>query len=98
MNDPVLDAAVKGDAPADALKLKGDAVEAEATTRTQIPPPVVAPAGAVTLIEPPDVVFGVHVIPPPPPPVELMVWLGQVPVMVTFVPATRLGVDVPVPP
>ena len=32
------------------------------------------------------------------PPVELIVWLGQVPEMVTLLPATRLGEDVPVPP
>ena len=31
-------------------------------------------------------------------PVELTVWLGQVPVIVTLVPATRAGVAVPVPP
>ena len=31
-------------------------------------------------------------------PVELTVWLGQVPVIVTLVPATRVGVAVPVPP
>ncbi len=36
--------------------------------------------------------------PPPPPPVAAIVWLGQVPEMVTFVPATKLGVVVPVPP
>ena len=30
--------------------------------------------------------------------VELTVWLGHVPVMLTLVPATRLGLDVPVPP
>lgn len=35
---------------------------------------------------------------PPPPPDELIVWLGHDPVMVTLVPATRLGVAVPVPP
>jgi hypothetical protein len=35
---------------------------------------------------------------PEPPPVELIVWLGHVPEMVTFVPATKLGVVVPVPP
>lgn len=34
----------------------------------------------------------------PPPPVELIVWLGHDPVMVTFVPATKAGVAVPVPP
>src|SRR5262245_23066809 len=32
------------------------------------------------------------------PPVLLIVWFGQVPVMVTLVPATRAGVAVPVPP
>lgn len=37
-------------------------------------------------------------VPPPPLAVELMVWLGQVPVMVTLVPATKAGVAVPVPP
>lgn len=92
----MIDAEEKVD-PADTLKLKEDADVSEATTTTTIPPLVVAPVGAGTLIEPPVVVFGVQVLPPPPP-VELMVWLGQVPVMVTFVPATRLGVDVPVPP
>ena len=30
--------------------------------------------------------------------VELIVWLGQVPVIVTLVPAIRAGVVVPVPP
>jgi hypothetical protein len=35
---------------------------------------------------------------PPPPPVALIVWFGQVPDTVTFVPATILGVLVPVPP
>lgn len=34
----------------------------------------------------------------PPGLLELMVWFGQVPVMVTLVPATKAGVDVPVPP
>jgi hypothetical protein len=34
----------------------------------------------------------------PPPPVELMVWFGKEPVMVTFVPATNDGIAVPVPP
>ena len=34
----------------------------------------------------------------PPPPDELIVWFGQVPVMVTLVPATSAGVAVPVPP
>jgi len=37
-------------------------------------------------------------MPPPPPPDELIVWLGQVPVIDTFVPATKDGVAVPVPP
>jgi hypothetical protein len=37
-------------------------------------------------------------MPPPPPPDELIVWFGQVPVMDTFVPATKDGVVVPVPP
>lgn len=36
--------------------------------------------------------------PEPPPPVELIVWLGHEPVMVTLVPATSPGVAVPVPP
>ena len=36
--------------------------------------------------------------PPPPPAVALMVWFGHVPEMLTFAPAMRLGVDVPVPP
>jgi hypothetical protein len=35
---------------------------------------------------------------PPPPPVALIVWFGQVPVIVTLVPATSAGVAVPVPP
>jgi hypothetical protein len=30
--------------------------------------------------------------------VAAIVWFGQVPVIVTFDPATRLGVDVPLPP
>ena len=34
----------------------------------------------------------------PPGLLELMVWFGQVPVMVTLVPAVKLGVAVPVPP
>jgi hypothetical protein len=34
----------------------------------------------------------------PPPPVELIVWLGHDPVIVMFVPATKAGVAVPVPP
>ena len=37
-------------------------------------------------------------VPLPPLLVELIVWLGQVPVIVTLVPATRAGVAVPVPP
>ena len=37
-------------------------------------------------------------VPEPEPPDALMVWLGQVPVMVTLVPATRAGVAVPEPP
>lgn len=93
----MIDAEEKGAAPADTLKLKLDADISEATTTTTIPPLVVAPAGVGMLIEPPVVVFGVQELPPPPP-VELMVWLGQAPLMVTFVPATRLGVVVPVPP
>jgi hypothetical protein len=40
----------------------------------------------------------VTLLTPPPLPVELIVWFGQVPVIVTLVPATRLGVVVPVPP
>lgn len=39
-----------------------------------------------------------YTIPPPPPPDELIVWLGQVPVMDTLVPATKDGVAVPLPP
>lgn len=35
---------------------------------------------------------------PEPPPVELMVWFGHDPVIVTLVPATSPGVVVPVPP
>jgi hypothetical protein len=35
---------------------------------------------------------------PPPPADELIVWFGQVPVIVTFVPCTSAGVAVPVPP
>ncbi len=34
----------------------------------------------------------------PPVAVLLMVWFGQLPVIVTLVPATRLGVEVPFPP
>lgn len=34
----------------------------------------------------------------PPGLLELIVWFGQVPVMVTLVPATNAGVAVPVPP
>lgn len=37
-------------------------------------------------------------VPPPPLAEELIVWFGQVPVMVTLVPATKDGVAVPVPP
>lgn len=37
-------------------------------------------------------------VPLPPPPAALIVWLGQVPLIVTFVPATKAGVAVPVPP
>lgn len=37
-------------------------------------------------------------VPDPPPPLALMVWFGHVPVMVTFVPATNDGLEVPVPP
>lgn len=40
----------------------------------------------------------VTVPPPPPLAVELIVWFGQVPVIVTLVPATKAGVAVPVPP
>ena len=48
----------------------------------------------------PKVSAATEVTVPPPPPlaVELIVWFGQVPVMVTLVPATNEGVDVPVPP
>lgn len=35
---------------------------------------------------------------PEPPPEAATVWFGQVPVIVTLLPATREGVDVPVPP
>jgi hypothetical protein len=35
---------------------------------------------------------------PPPPPVEEIVWFGQLPETVTFAPAIRLGLAVPVPP
>lgn len=45
-----------------------------------------------------DAATEVTVPPPPPEAVELIVWLGQVPEMVTLVPATSEGVVVPVPP
>ena len=48
----------------------------------------------------PKVSAATEVTVPPPPPlaVELMVWFGQVPLMVTLLPATKEGVAVPVPP
>lgn len=56
----------------------------------------------VVVIGPPDkpepVATLVTVPLPPPLAVLLMVWFGQVPVMVTLVPATKAGVAVPVPP
>ena len=45
-----------------------------------------------------DTTGDVAVTPVTEPAVELIVWFGQVPVTVTFVPATMLGVVVPVPP
>ena len=60
-------------------------------------------AKSITGVVPPvevilPVVPDTLVTPPPPLPLALIVWLGQVPVMVTFVPCTNEGVDVPVPP
>lgn len=60
-----------------------------------VPARVTAPVVAVLGVNP--VVPALNVVTPPLPD-ELMVWLGHVPLMVTFVPATKAGVDVPVPP
>ena len=61
-----------------------------------MPANVTAPEVAVFGVKP--VVPALNVVTPPAPPDELMVWFGQVPVIVTFVPATKAGVAVPVPP
>ena len=60
-----------------------------------MPANVTAPEVAVLGVNP--VVPALNVVTPPLPD-ELMVWLGHVPLMVTFVPATKAGVAVPVPP
>ena len=50
-------------------------------------------------VEPPlDTTGAVAVTSVTEPAVELIVWLGQVPEIVTLVPATKAGVVVPVPP
>ena len=49
-------------------------------------------------VPPLDTTGAVAVTPVIVPPLALIVWFGQVPDTVTFVPATMLGVVVPVPP
>ena len=49
-------------------------------------------------VPPLDTTGAVAVTPVTVPAVELIVWFGQVPEIVTLVPATKAGVVVPVPP
>ena len=58
-----------------------------------VPEPVTGPPLVVRPVVPPLTLTLVTV-----PPDAFIVWLGQVPLMVTLVPATKLGEDEPVPP
>ena len=62
-----------------------------------VPEPVMGPPLVVKPVVPP-LTLTLVTVPLPPPPDALIVWLGQVPLMVTLVPATKLGEDEPVPP
>ena len=76
---------------------EGVAVPVPPLATANVPAKVTAPVVAVAGVRP--VVPALNdVTPPPPPPVEAMVWLGHVPVIVTFEPATSDGVAVPLPP
>ena len=61
-----------------------------------VPAKVTAPVLAVAGVKPVEPALNEDT--PLLPPDELMVWLGQVPEIVTFVPATKAGVAVPLPP
>ena len=70
---------------------------AKVPAKVIVPDVVIGPPEVVSPVVPPDTATEVTV-PDPPPPVELIVWFGQVPVIVTLVPATSAGAAVPVPP
>jgi hypothetical protein len=83
--------------------LRTPRLDADAVGTFNVMTGVVVPFATVELRSVPDVpsvnaATEVTVPPPPPEAVELIVWLGQVPEMVTLVPATSEGVVVPVPP
>ena len=71
---------------------------AKVPAKVIVPDVVIGPPEVVRPVVPPDTATEVTVPDPPPPPDELIVWFGQVPVIVTLVPASSVGVEVPVPP
>ena len=74
----------------------GVAVPVPPLATAKVPAKVTAPVLAVDGVRP--VVPALNEVTPPLPPVEATVWLGQLPEIVTFVPATSEGVAVPLPP
>ena len=83
------------------VALKAPRLEAEAVGTFNVITGVVVPVATVeerSVPVVPRVSAATEVTDPLPPPIALIVWLGHVPDKVTFVPATKLGVVVPVPP